>query len=1281
MKKVKILLLMVFFLVFSAFSSKVFADTNNLTSSDLIRIYDPNGTFDYTVRSNTTIDQLKMAFGEPKLTTDSVFGGHAYTFYTDDDYSNYLYVETVAGDEYIMSYGTVWSGYQIYGLQYGDEYQYLDTSHLQGKTFQQGGLVRGGVYYNRNKYIGGSASSTISTFESNYENNSVHYLKGIAQQSILMFRALLHLNGYSCNFDFDEDYFYINEQLKENGLPMREYLNKINKSNYKETIGTRLNYTLNSKNYYLLSPAIFCDFYFQDGSVRKNYTGSKTIAVFDYDKNNALLTAIIVDPTAFVDYGSAEMTIEENNKYRAGKAEYERAMNYLSMDSDLYSVNPVISPASGLVAGDLLANKKAGILCYYNAIRAAAGLPTLTQGTENATTAQYMATLTSYRWNSLGLEIMHNPPQPSGVSQSFYRTAIGYGKSFAENVSRSNMSSSAETMTRFVNMFIDDRTESPLRLSHRSLLLNPTFENFGFGISPNIGVIELNGSRNTDVFLKAWPAEGITFMESLDGNPFYWSAQFIDKYTFKSNSMVTVKCLNTGSRWVFANEESTSSRKYEIVTNAQQELRNMVIFYDNSLIPQAEYVYEITLDNLTDNSTGANTSYKYRAVFQYADDGKTPVLATNIKINTEKVKAVSGEENVYFVPINEEAKFGVNFASGVDNKKVTWYSDSQDVTVTQNGTVVAKKKLDNDAKITVVYDATGAEDYVYVRPYVKVDQVKLSETSIELQENSSVEKTIYIKTIPDEADEILQIDWVVVQENISTTEYAYNSSQISKSLEITKIDDRTIKVKAKTIEPGNYKFKIIAKVKGLSADFTGSCIVNVEVPLEIMQFSPNNAYDKDIVEITNGTLTTPSYTKINFNKFYEYNKTDVIRFKALFKPNNTTVRQECTWKILTNNNVISEYAEAGSFRVNKPGISLIQITSVDEPKMSVKLRIQIECTLTDINITTPNNQKVYLDENEDGTYSATKQIEVSKVPSIANNPLIYKSSNTSIATVDENGLVTFKKAGNVTITVSALDGEIQKTVNLTGAIAATKLDIDENPEVLFKNGTITRTAKALPSAANVDNYITYTSSNTKVATVTSKGVVKAVGYGEATITVKLSALRTGTGEDLIKTYTVYVINPVTEATLIGPDNIILENGNANYGVSLLPIDHHDDINVRWSVSNSSIATIDHNGVLTPKEIGYTKVKAEITATSTPLDSNIFVVEKELCIDSRYEQAYKKGDINRDGKVNAEDAAIAIELFKTQSWTPLQLKYGDMDDNRVINAEDAALIIEVFKTSK
>ena len=101
-----------------------------------------------------------------------------------------------------------------------------------------------------------------------------------------MFRALLHLNGYTCNFDFDEEYFYINEQLKESGLPMREYLTKVNKSSYKETIGTRVKFNLNSKNYYLFSPATFVDFYFTEVSVKKNYTSSKIKAVFDYDQNN-----------------------------------------------------------------------------------------------------------------------------------------------------------------------------------------------------------------------------------------------------------------------------------------------------------------------------------------------------------------------------------------------------------------------------------------------------------------------------------------------------------------------------------------------------------------------------------------------------------------------------------------------------------------------------------------------------------------------------------------------------------------------------------------------------------------------------------------------------------------------------------------------------------------------------------------------------------------------------------------------------------------------------------
>ena len=59
--------------------------------------------------------------------------------------------------------------------------------------------------------------------------------------------------------------------------------------------------------------------------------------------------------------------------------------------------------------------------------------------------------------------------------------------------------------------------------------------------------------------------------------------------------------------------------------------------------------------------------------------------------------------------------------------------------------------------------------------------------------------------------------------------------------------------------------------------------------------------------------------------------------------------------------------------------------------------------------------------------------------------------------------------------------------------------------------------------------------------------------------------------------------------------------------------------------------------------------------------------------------YLLGDINEDGKINADDAANAIEIFKTNAQTTENIAKGDMDGNGTVNAEDSALIIEYFKT--
>ena len=105
------------------------------------------GQYAITVTTTTTIDDIKGALGEPKVITDSAFGGKAYTFYTDSNYSNYLYIET-NDENKIISFGSVDPTYKTKTYSYGDKYNYKENAALSGCLLNIDSVVKGGIYYN-----------------------------------------------------------------------------------------------------------------------------------------------------------------------------------------------------------------------------------------------------------------------------------------------------------------------------------------------------------------------------------------------------------------------------------------------------------------------------------------------------------------------------------------------------------------------------------------------------------------------------------------------------------------------------------------------------------------------------------------------------------------------------------------------------------------------------------------------------------------------------------------------------------------------------------------------------------------------------------------------------------------------------------------------------------------------------------------------------------------------------------------------------------------------------
>lgn len=155
-------------------------------------------------------------------------------------------------------------------------------------------------------------------------------------------------------------------------------------------------------------------------------------------------------------------------------------------------------------------------------------------------------------------------------------------------------------------------------------------------------------------------------------------------------------------------------------------------------------------------------------------------------------------------------------------------------------------------------------------------------------------------------------------------------------------------------------------------------------------------------------------------------------------------------------------------------------------------------------------------------------------------------------------------------------------------IAVSSVSVSPTSASVGVGGTVDLTATISPDNATNKN-VTWSSSNTGVATVSASGVVTGVAAGEVAITATSQADGTKSASC---TVTVTDAVPVTGVSLNKSNTTLQVGSNEILTASVAPAEATNK-NVTWTSSNTSVATVE-NGVVTAVGVG----SATITVTTT-----------------------------------------------------------------------------------
>lgn len=295
----------------------------------------------------------------------------------------------------------------------------------------------------------------------------------------------------------------------------------------------------------------------------------------------------------------------------------------------------------------------------------------------------------------------------------------------------------------------------------------------------------------------------------------------------------------------------------------------------------------------------------------------------------------------------------------------------------------------------------------------------------------------------------------------------------------------------------------------------------------------------------------------------------------------------------------------------------------------------------------------------------------------SHQPVVWSVDNPAVATINANGILTAASNGTVTVTGTANYGlGIHDTITITvtnqdgiaPAIPVESLS-PSHPQVFFTayGDTQQLAVEAFPANAS-DQEVTWQTSDPNVATVSTAGLLQAIGSGTATITATAQD-----GSDVSTNLIVSVTQLITSLSITPSTSALDQPGQTiDFDVIVTP-DNASNPEVTWSVNNIT-ASIDTDGVLTPLGNG------TITVTANTTDGSLVSATRELTMSNQYTpvqviNAYVTTSFSKRSTINENIGTLQMQVAHfpldatdtTMNWISSNPSVANVDSSGLVSA--------------